>query len=72
MTALVESSAYSDLESLRTVIARSPIVLRTAAVARPVADWATIRQSPDVDAFILAWIASHVRGRKTPHAFIIH
>ena len=62
MTASFESSAAADLESLRAAIASSPIVLRSAA---PVAaDWATIRQSPDVDAFILAWIASHVRARK--------
>jgi hypothetical protein len=29
-------------------------------VAETIADWAKIRQSADVDAFILAWIASHV------------
>jgi hypothetical protein len=59
-----EPSAAADPESLRAAIARSPILLRSAACERPVADWSTIRQSPDVDAFILAWIASHVRGRK--------
>ena len=59
MIASFESSADSDLESLRAAIARSPIVVRAAPAA---ADWATIRQSPDVDAFILAWIASHVRS----------
>ena len=57
-----EPSAAADLESLRAAIARSPILLRSATSVAPVADWATIRQSPDVDAFILAWIASHVRG----------
>jgi hypothetical protein len=60
MIASFEVSAAADLESLRAAIARSPIRLRPAAVVAPVADWATIRQSPDVDAFILAWIASHV------------
>ncbi len=24
-------------------------------------DWATVRKSPDVDAYVLAWIASQVR-----------
>jgi hypothetical protein len=24
--------------------------------------WASVRKSPDVDAYVLAWIASHVRG----------
>jgi hypothetical protein len=64
MIASFEPSAVADLESLRAAIARSPIVVRSAAFARPVADWATIRQSPDVDAFILAWIASHVHGAR--------
>jgi hypothetical protein len=27
------------------------------------AEWARIRRSPDVDAYVLAWIASHVRDR---------
>ena len=57
-----EPSAAADLESLRAAIARSPILLRSATSVAPVADWAAIRRSPDADAFILAWIASHVRG----------
>jgi hypothetical protein len=64
MIASFELSAAADLETLRAVIARSPIVLRSASLTGRVADWATIRQSPDVDAFILAWIASHVRDSK--------
>ena len=62
MIASFKPSTAADLESLWAAIARSPILLRSAACERPVADWAAIRQSPDVDAFILAWIASHVRG----------
>ena len=66
MTAPFEPLAQADPSSLRVAIANSPIVIRpgaaAAAVMWPVADWAAIRNSPDVDAFILAWIASHVRG----------
>jgi len=59
-----ESLPVADLESLRAAIVRSPILLPSATSVRPVADWAKIRQSPDVDAFILAWIASHVRDAR--------
>jgi hypothetical protein len=55
-----ETSAAADLQALWEAIARSPIVVRQAAP--PAADWSTIRQSLDADAFILAWIASHVRS----------
>ena len=61
MVASPEPLEVADLESLRAAIARSPILLRSAARVHPNADWAAIRQSSDVDAFILAWIASHVR-----------
>ena len=30
--------------------------------------WASVRRSPDVDAYVLAWIASHVR--RQPRSFI--
>ena len=32
--------------------------------------WARVRRSPDVDAYVLAWIASHVRARRQPRSFI--
>jgi hypothetical protein len=32
--------------------------------------WASVRRSPDVDAYVLAWIASHVRARRQPRSFI--
>ena len=32
--------------------------------------WANVRRSPDVDAYVLAWIASHVRTRRRPRSFI--
>jgi len=37
-------------------------------LARP---WASVRKSNDVDAYVLAWIASHVRGpRRPPRTFM--
>jgi hypothetical protein len=32
--------------------------------------WASVRRSPDVDAYVLAWIASHVRTRRRARSFI--
>jgi hypothetical protein len=64
MIASFEPFPVADLKSLRAAIVRSPILLRSATSVRPFADWAKIRQSPDVDAFILAWIASHVRDAR--------
>ena len=32
--------------------------------------WANVRRLPDVDAYVLAWIASHVRARRQPRSFI--
>jgi hypothetical protein len=33
--------------------------------------WASVRKSPDVDAYVLAWIASHTRGRRrSPRMFM--
>jgi hypothetical protein len=58
------SPAAADLHAILDLIAGSAIVLEAAA-PRPelvFSDWETERRSPDVDALILAWIASHVRG----------
>jgi hypothetical protein len=34
-------------------------------------DWASVRKSPDVDAYVLAWIASYVREpRRPPRTFM--
>jgi hypothetical protein len=41
-------------------VKRSPIIVRLAQWRCTPAQWAKIRNSPDVDAFVLAWIASHV------------
>jgi hypothetical protein len=43
-------------------IKRSPIVLRLTERFLLARAWASVRKSPDVDAYVLAWIASHVRG----------
>ena len=59
-------AAKADLPSLQAAIASSPIVM--PVFERPIAHWQTIRQSPEVDAFVLAWIASHVRRMPGGHA----
>jgi hypothetical protein len=66
-----KSSAGADLRALLAAVKRSPIVARIAARLLPARDWASVRQSPDVDAYVLAWIASHVRGsRPAPRRFM--
>jgi hypothetical protein len=50
-----------ELETLRQAIAASPI----RVVNRPsdmIPDWENVRHSSEVDAIVLAWIASHVRA----------
>src|SRR5207244_8836608 len=54
----------ADLQALLAAIKRSPIVARLSARFSPLRDWATIRKSSEVDAYVLAWIASH--ARRTP------
>jgi hypothetical protein len=61
----------ASLQALLAAVKRSPIVARIAARLLPARDWASVRQSPDVDAYVLAWIASHVRGpRPAPRRFM--
>jgi hypothetical protein len=57
----------TDLETLLAVISQSPIVVRLTKGLSFGRDWARVRKSPDVDAYVLAWIASH--GRRTPRRF---
>ena len=52
-----------DLHALLAAIRCSPIVARLFARFVDPREWARIRRSAEVDAFILAWIASHVRDR---------
>jgi hypothetical protein len=65
MTTGSELSAGARLYALLAAIKRSPIVLRLTEqlLAR---NWASVRKSPDVDAYVLAWIASHVRSARRP------
>ena len=74
-------SVGTGLGALLAAIQRSPIVVRFASQLSQVRDqlsqvrdwaswqkvpWANVRRSPDVDAYVLAWIASHVRGARRP------
>jgi len=59
-----ELSAGARLYALLAAIRRSPIVLRLAERILLAREWASVRKSPDVDAYVLAWIASHVRGAR--------
>jgi hypothetical protein len=54
----------TDLQALLEVIRQSPIVVRLTNGLFFGRDWASVRKSPDVDAYVLAWIASHTR--RTP------
>jgi len=60
----------TDLQALLAAIKRSPIVARLSAHFQPVRDWATIRKSPEVDAYVLAWIAGHGRRARDPRTFM--
>jgi hypothetical protein len=63
--------ARVDLRAVLQLIAGSAI--RPVPVPGPVvlfSDWEKERKSPDVDALILAWIASHVPG--SPHRGRLH
>jgi hypothetical protein len=61
-----EPSAGVRLQALIAAIKRSPIVLRLSERLLLARDWASVRKSPEVDAYVLAWIASHVRGARRP------
>jgi hypothetical protein len=67
----LKASVGADLRALLAALRSSPIVVRLAARLMPAGDWASIRRSPEVDAYVLAWIASHVRGpRRVPRRFM--
>src|SRR6266487_4090973 len=40
---------------------------RAAILSR---DWASVHKSPDVDAYVLAWIASHVSDTRRPRTLM--
>jgi hypothetical protein len=64
-------TAGADLHAVLALVAGSTI---RSKPARPnemqFADWQNGRRSADVDALILAWIASHVPG--SPHRTRLH
>ena len=85
MTTGSRLSTGTALKALLAAVQRSPIVVRFASQLSQVRDqlsqvrdwaswqkmpWASVRRSPDVDAYVLAWIASHVRTRRQPRSFI--
>jgi hypothetical protein len=64
-------STGARLYALLAAIRRSPIVLRVTERLLLARTWASVRKSPDVDAYVLACIASHVRGpRRPPRTFM--
>ena len=70
-SSLLKAAVGADLHALLAAVRSSPIVVRLAGRLMPAQDWASVRRSPDVDAYVLAWIASHVRGpRRVPHKFM--
>jgi hypothetical protein len=63
MSASAKSPTAADLYAVLALVAGSPIV--SGPLQRPAAmfaDWEKDRKSGDIDALILAWIASHVPG----------
>jgi len=60
----------ADLQALLAAIKRSPIVARLRVRLLPMRDWASIRKSPEVDAYVLAWIASHAGRTRRPRIFM--
>jgi hypothetical protein len=67
MTCRVSSSVPALIAAIRS----SPIVVWLGARFFSASEWARIRKSPEVDAYVLAWIASHVPGpRRRPRRFM--
>ncbi len=58
------------LQMLLAAIARSPIFVHFRTRFFSPSDWARIRTSPQVDAFVLAWIASEARARRRPRTLM--
>jgi hypothetical protein len=64
-------STSAPLYALLAAVRQSYIVLRVTERLLLARTWASVRKSPDVDAYVLAWIASHVRGpRRPPRMFM--
>ena len=56
----------APLYAVIAAIKRSPIVVRLSEGQLLARDWASVRKSSDVDAYVLAWIASHVPDTRRP------
>jgi hypothetical protein len=64
-------SMGAPLYALIAAIKQSPIVVRLSERLLLARSWASVRKSADVDAYVLAWIASQVRGpRRHPRTFM--
>jgi hypothetical protein len=70
MSASAQRPVAADLLALLALVADSAIVSAPVEPAVLFADWENDRKSADVDALILAWIASHVPG--SPHRGRLH
>jgi hypothetical protein len=67
MTCRVSSSVPALIAAIRS----SPIIVWLGARVFSASEWARIRKSPEVDAYVLAWIASHVpEPRRRPRRFM--
>jgi len=65
------TSARAPLYALIAAIKQSPIVVRLSERLLLASDWASVRKSPDVDAYVLAWIASHAPDTRRPPRTLI-
>ena len=72
MTRSPRRSVAADLQALLDAITASPIIFwRRRAPVKPSGDWASVRKSGEVDAYVLAWIASHVRDSRRSHRILM-
>jgi hypothetical protein len=58
------------VRALIMAIKRSPIVARLSLRLLQAREWARVRHSPEVDAYVLAWIASHARRSPRRRTFM--
>jgi hypothetical protein len=63
MTLWFEPSAGAKLHALLAALRRSPIIVPIVCTACAALEWSRVRKSGNADAFVLAWIASHVHDR---------
>ena len=55
------------LQALIAAVNSSPVVVRLSRLRITPSEWGRIRNSSEVDAFVLAWIASHVPASHAVH-----